>query len=177
MNNILTIIVLFFAILLSSCSPESNQNRLVRYEVSNIKGYLGQPIIVDSYFVEELNKINYWAREYNIKVHITSSFRKQNQELTDTIVRPAKNSNHLIGHAIDMNLEWNGRWYDSKLLIRNNLVYLPQNIQDFVNSIRNDKVLKWGGDFSQQDPVHIDDNTNQNYCDCWHRLYTLYQET
>ena len=36
---------------------------------------------------------------------VTNAFRKENQKLGGTIVTPASKSNHLVGHAIDMNLE------------------------------------------------------------------------
>ena len=36
---------------------------------------------------------------------VTNAFRKENQILDETIVPPASRSNHLVGHAIDMNLE------------------------------------------------------------------------
>ncbi|MFM7725475.1 MAG: hypothetical protein ACKO7B_02140, partial [Flavobacteriales bacterium] len=32
----------------------------------------------------------------------------------------------------------------------------PQPIQDFIQAVRGNPDLRWGGDFGKQDPVHID---------------------
>ena len=36
---------------------------------------------------------------------VTHAFRKEGQDIGGTIVPPASKSNHLVGHAIDMNLD------------------------------------------------------------------------
>ena len=36
---------------------------------------------------------------------VTHAFRKDGQDIGGTIVPPASKSNHLVGHAIDMNLD------------------------------------------------------------------------
>jgi hypothetical protein len=52
--------------------------------------------------------------------------------------------------------------YTSADLQPNNLSSLPQPVQDFVSGIRNDTGLRWSGDLSTPDPVHIDDHLNAN---------------
>ncbi|MDG5816591.1 RHS repeat-associated core domain-containing protein, partial [Chitinispirillales bacterium ANBcel5] len=76
------------------------------------------------------------------------------------IVPPATNSNHHAGHAIDMNILYNKKLYRAVDLNPNNIKRLPQSVQNFINDIRNDSKLRWGGDFSPTDPVHIDDGLN-----------------
>ena len=36
---------------------------------------------------------------------VTHAFRKEGQDIGGTIVPPASKSNHLVGHAFDMNLD------------------------------------------------------------------------
>ena len=36
---------------------------------------------------------------------VTHAFRTKDQNLDGTVVTPASKSNHLVGHAIDMNLD------------------------------------------------------------------------
>ena len=40
-----------------------------------------------------------------VTVWVTHAFRKDGQDIGGTIVPPASKSNHLVGHAIDMNLD------------------------------------------------------------------------
>jgi len=76
------------------------------------------------------------------------------------IVPPAKKSNHLAGHAIDMNLQSASGFFNSSKLKKSNFTNLPIEIKDLISLIKNDAVLRWGGDFNKEDPVHIDDKLN-----------------
>jgi hypothetical protein len=150
---------------------------LVIYKTDNIKGYLGKPIIVDYSFIPVLRRVDYYARKYNVILQVTSSFRtpKQQSGLSGTVVKPASMSNHLAGHAIDMNIVYNGNWYDSRLMRKGNFHNLPYNVREFINSIRKDKYMRWGGDFSDEDPVHIDDHLNRNKT-LWSQRYKVCQQ-
>ena len=77
-------------------------------------------------------------------------------------MQPVTNSNHHAGHAIDMNVRYQGTLYTSTQLQSNNLNNLPQAVQGLIDDIRNDTDLRWGGDFANTDPVHIDDGLNIN---------------
>ena len=35
-------------------------------------------------------------------------------------------------------------------------------VQNFINEIRKNKKLRWGGDFNREDPIHIDTPINKN---------------
>ena len=61
---------------------------------------------------------------------------------------PSQRSNHLVGHAIDMNIFMGNRnpWFNSKKLKRSNLRNLPLEVRTFIDMIRDDDVLRWGGD-------------------------------
>jgi hypothetical protein len=68
-------------------------------------------------------------------------------------------SNHLAGHAIDMNVKYGeakDKWCNSTCLGG----VLPDGVSGFIKAIQDDAGLRWGGDFSDKDPVHIDDNLN-----------------
>ena len=84
-------------------------------------------------------------------------------------------SNHLAGHAIDINIVYKDKWYHSKLMRRSNLNNLPYNVRAFINSLRKDKYIRWGGDFSKEDPVHIDDHLNKNKS-AWYQRYNICQK-
>ena len=189
-NNIKIKIFLFISILslsIASCTGYTRPsnfdgqtpkyNNLVVYKTDNIKGYRGKPVIVDYSFIQVLRRVDYYARQYRVLLHVTSSFRtpKQQSGLTGTVVKPASMSNHLAGHAIDINISYGNNWYDSKSMRKKNLKNLPYNVREFINSIRRDKYMRWGGDFSKEDPVHIDDHLNKNKSE-WSQRYRICQQ-
>lgn len=183
-NKKLFFFISLLIIALSSCEQykkpyyvpkEKKEVNLVKYKSDNIIGYKNKPIIVDYSFVKTLKKINYYAKKYGVLLYVTSSFRTPNQKLSKTVVKPATRSNHLAGHAIDMNIVYKGKWYDSTSMSRKNFSKLPYNVKLFLNSIRKDPDMRWGGDFTKEDPVHIDDNLNSNYS-YWYARYKVCQE-
>ena len=120
--------------------------------------FVGEAINVDRDFVHELDKIADFAKQSNVKVWVTSSMRQPNNQINGAIVKPVSKSCHHIGHAIDMNLLYKGMLYNSKKLRKSNHHQLPQSIMAFIQFVRDDSTLRWGGDFLEEDPVHIDDN-------------------
>lgn len=160
---------------LSKIKTVNIKNGLVIYKSQNIKGHKNSPVIIDSLFVPTLNKINTIAKNNNLTVVVTHSFRKANKKLTGAIVKPAKYSNHLTGHAIDMNIVYKNKWYTSRRLRKSNLRNLPYSIQNFVNGLRKEPNIRWGGDFRSEDPIHIDDNFNSDLTK-WKTRYSLCQK-
>jgi murein L,D-transpeptidase YcbB/YkuD len=65
---------------------------------------------VDVEFVTESNKVKQFAADSGLQIHVTSSPRRQGVTVGGAIVRPATFSNHLIGHAIDMNPKKDGQF-------------------------------------------------------------------
>lgn len=129
--------------------------------------FVGEEVRVDRDFVPVLEKVAAFADMSALKVWVTSSMRQLNEQVKGAIVRPATKSCHHIGHAIDMNLLHDGTLYNSKKLARRNHGALPENIKDFFALVRADETMRWGGDFTVQDPVHIDD-------DFYHRENLMY---
>ena len=98
---------------------------------------------------------------------MTSSLREPGRKVSGAIVKPASRSNHLIGHAIDMNLQSSSGFFNSSKLKKTNFSKLPAEIKKLLNLIRSDELLRWGGDFSKEDPVHIDDKLNHRHRVRW----------
>lgn len=145
---------------------------LTQFTASN---FIGKRVVADIEFVNSLNTINDLAVQNNVEVYVTDSFREAGQTVSGAIVPPASNSNHLAGHAIDMNVSYAGTLYNSNDLRLANLSNLPDPVKDFINDIRNEPGLRWGGDFHNEDPVHIDDDLNANMA-LWTSRYDATQE-
>jgi hypothetical protein len=129
---------------------------LTTYTGSN---FVGQAVVADTEFVDSLDAINAHAVAADVNLHVTSSFR-ETAVVPGAIVQPAQMSNHMAGHAIDMNVLHGankGTWCNSTCLGGANR---PAPVETFIQAIRGDAGLRWGGDFNDTDPVHIDDHLN-----------------
>uniref|UniRef100_F6Y5L1 Peptidase M15C domain-containing protein n=1 Tax=Ciona intestinalis TaxID=7719 RepID=F6Y5L1_CIOIN len=145
---------------------------LTTYSSRVIVGHKGRDIRVDPGFVNHLQTMHAAARFCNVTVKVTSSFRKQNQPVPGSIVTPASHSNHLVGHAIDMNLVTPLGWCNSKCLAGKKNKYSVC----FIDAIKRGH-MRWGGDFvsTDVDPVHIDDNSYHKSPSHWLELYEKHQ--
>ncbi len=126
--------------------------------IFNNDSFIGEAARVDQDFVPDLNRLAEYALQCKLKIWVTSSIRPLNNQFKGAIVKPASHSCHHIGHAIDMNLFFEGKIFNSKMMQKGNHKSLPDNIPKFFDLIRKDKVLRWGGDFRIQDTVHIDND-------------------
>jgi len=115
---------------------------------------------IDEDFEPSLIKMNTIAQKYHITVIVNSSYRVDANVL-GAIVKPATHSNHMVGHAIDCNLELAGAFYNSKKMQAATGV-----IRQFINEVKA-AGLRWGGDFSTPDPVHFDDGLNVKNVAAW----------
>lgn len=129
---------------------------------------------VHSGFAGNIKKINDFAGECRVKVYVTSSFRKSGQAIKNAIVQPATRSNHFVGHAIDINLMQGSLWCNSKCL--KNWQGNQGGVRCFIQKVRATTSLRWGGDFSVKDPVHIDDGLNHKSRSNYDTLYNLLQK-
>ena len=137
--------------------------------------FIGKPVLADIEFLSALKKINKLAKKHQVKIHVTSSARQQGLSVAGAIVKPASRSNHLVGHAIDMNIQSSDGFFDSKALKKSKLDDLPANVKAFIQAIRSDSNLRWGGDFNNQDPVHIDDALNIKDAALWDQKFSVIQ--
>ena len=146
-------------------------------ELTSFSGsqFVGKPVLVDIEFVHQLKKVNEFARDLGLQVHVTSSARQHGVAVGNNIVMPASRSNHLVGHAIDMNLKKDGDFFNSSALRKRALRRQPKAVRDFIKAIRDDDVLRWGGDFRVEDPVHIDDALNLRDPVAWEDKFRIIQ--
>ncbi|WP_138497507.1 peptidoglycan-binding protein [Nostoc sp. PA-18-2419] len=135
--------------------------------------FIGKPVLADIEFIPHLEKINDFAATNGLKIYITSSARPWGVPVVTPVVPPAKMSNHLIGHAIDMNIDIGGKLFTSHEL--GDFNSLPPAIKVFITDIRNHPVLRWGGDFSPPDTVHIDDGLNFHNSNIWKQKFPIIQ--
>src|SRR5207249_2942470 len=106
------------------------------------------------------DQINTYAADHNVRVVVTQSLRTNRSYVPGAIVPPARRSNHLVGHAFDFNIAYGPNYSlfcNSTCLSSNNV---PPDVQAFINDLRNDSDLRYGGDFTPRDVVHVDDGLN-----------------
>lgn len=141
---------------------------LTEFRSDHIKGFRGRQILINKSFNTYMNRIDEYAENNGVKLIVTHSYRPLNEHmLRRTIVAPAYYSNHHAGFAIDFNIKYQGVKYNSYHLKKSNLISIPESIQAFINQVRHDTELRWGGDFSIEDPVHVDYPINSKNFDKW----------
>ena len=129
---------------------------------------------VDSNFANYISRMNDIAEQNDLYIIVQGEgFRRADTPVHNAIVPPAATSNHLVGYAVDINIRYNGRLYNSSDL--GNFNSLPQAIKNFINGCKSND-MRWGGDFSTKDPVHFDVALNLNNRSLYDRLYLLYQQ-
>jgi len=126
---------------------------------------------VESGFLGNMAQIDEIAKENSVIVYVTQAYRKEGVEPDGSIVPPATHSNHLVGHAIDMNLDTPIGWCNGDCLQKayTSSSYNPYAHQ-FILDIQSTG-MRWGGVFSPVDPVHIDDNTYYKSASNWQSLF------
>lgn len=130
----------------------------------------------DADFIPLLQKVNQYAIDADVMLYVTSSFRKT-AKVKGAIVTPAEKSNHMIGHAIDMNVDY-GKGYSSRCnsaCLKATNKNRPVAVTNFIKKIQEDEDLRWGGDFNTADPVHIDDGLNVKNAAKWEGKYQITQ--
>ncbi|KXX66623.1 M15 family metallopeptidase [Flammeovirga sp. SJP92] len=143
---------------------------LIEYDGENIRGLRGRQVLIHKDFKKYMMQIDQYANTHNIELIINQSFRSDHQIISRAVVKPGRLSNHLAGFAIDFNIISNGKKYLSNELRQGNLKDLPSDIQNFINDIRKNKSLRWGGDFQKEDPIHIDHPLNFRSKENWNKF-------
>lgn len=130
------------------------------FTASNFKGECN----VDEDFIPSLEKMNELAQSHEITVIVISSFRVD-ANMKGAIVTPATHSNHMIGHAIDCNLQHDGMYYNSTKMQSD-----TADVHNFIQACKG-AGLRWGGDFGKKDSVHFDDGLNVKNITLWNEKY------
>lgn len=150
--------------LLALAKQEQNECLIKTYTNSQ---FIGKEIRADVDFLPHLDRLNQYAADCEVKIYVASSTREPGRSVSGNIVPPASRSNHLVGHVIDMNFQSENGFYNSKKLKKSRFNRLPDEIRALINLIRDDEILRWGGDFRREDPVHIDDNLSRRNRQRW----------
>jgi hypothetical protein len=160
--------VLFFMIGLMVSSVFAQQLTTVTFS------RFDKAVRVDSNFASYVGRMNDLAVQNDLYILVQGEgFRRADTPVRNAIVPPSESSNHLVGYAVDINIRYNGKHYNSSEL--GNFSSLPQTIRNFINGCKSSG-MRWGGDFSTRDPVHFDVALNLNNRSLYDRLYLLYQQ-
>lgn len=149
----------------------ADKSPLVLFQGSRFQG---SPCRADVEFLPSLEKINSFAEQADVYIHVTSSFRTSSN-VGGAIVKPATRSNHMAGHAIDMNVIYENKKKAANSVELGKFPAVAEPVRRFIKSVIDDPVLRWGGQFSERDPVHIDDGLNGDMAR-WDKRYQAMQK-
>ncbi len=128
---------------------------------------IGKDCYIEEGFKPAMDRFCYYLLSFGLKFYVTSS-KRDSLIVPGAIVNPAKMGNHFIGHAVDGNLIEGSKTWTSELMKGE----LSNDVKSFLSLIRNDKTLRYGGDFANPDEVHYDDGLNIRSPSLWHELNT-----
>lgn len=117
------------------------------------------------------DRINQYAVKNNLHLVITQSYRVPDKKVKNAIVQPAVKSNHLAGHAFDLNPVYGGHTFESHEMAKDQFHQLPDAVKHFIRDIQRDPDIRWGGDFENEDPIHLDDAVNLEHPETWDAHY------
>jgi len=89
-------------------------------------------------------------------------------------VSPLVRSNHLVGHAIDVNLYYDNRHFNSRDLARDNWGKIPEALPKFLSWLP-EADLEWGGHLDPDESGHIDDGLWRRNRSLWERKFKILQ--
>lgn len=139
------------------------------YKSDTVRGYRGRQILVHRDFLGVVRRLDAYARMSGVKLLVVHSYRRPAAVLKDAKVQPGQRSNHLAGHALDINIRRGLKLFMFDDLNRASFPGLPEEVQAFIQRVRDDSLMRWGGDFEMEDPIHIDDGINIRLPEQWQR--------
>ena len=157
----------FFNQFWTHVDPSGFQSLMV-YEAPEMTAHRGRQILIHRDFLPAAETIRKLARTHGITLVVTQAYRAPGKRVTDAVVTPAVRSNHLAGHALDMNPRLGWTTYTSKKMMAGDL---PGPVRDFLAAVQAHPELRWGGVFSTPDPVHLDVAVNRRDPPRWARYY------
>ncbi len=130
----------------------------------------GKPCMIEDGFIPAMNQFVGALQLTGCAALIISSFRKDTN-VQGAIVRPAVHGDHLIGHAIDVNIyDRDGDLWTSS---HEPNLHNPQGeVLAFIKEVKK-YGIRWGGEFvhTEPDPVHFDDGLYQLDPQKWMEIY------
>ena len=155
------------------CCVENNCP-LIKWTSSKVKGYY-HDVYVENDFLPCLQAMQDEATANSLTVWVTQAYRKDGVDPINPIVPPSSTSNHLVGHAIDCNLDTPYGWGNGDCMAK---AYVDRNYDkyayDFLHAMTK-RGYRYGVFWSPSDPVHIDDGLNLNDMNKWNRLFNEIQ--
>jgi hypothetical protein len=124
-------------------------------------------LIVDTAFLAGVQSLDTAAAGAHVTLTVNQAFRVAGVPVGGAVVTPATKSQHLIGHAIDCNIQ------DGATLITSHTFQHHQETaaaRAFVAAAKH-AGLRWGGDFATVDFVHFDDFVPPNSIEFDMRYY------
>jgi hypothetical protein len=116
-------------------------------------------VLVHTDFAGKLGRtMNQEANEVGVVLHLNQTFRREGVPPAGAVVPPASRSQHLIGHAVDLNI------VDGSTVNTNDIFKAgdqTERANKLISAVK-PRGLRWGGDFQTRDFVHFDDFVNPN---------------
>jgi peptidoglycan hydrolase-like protein with peptidoglycan-binding domain len=109
-------------------------------------------ILANAAFVPGLAELDDAATEAGVALRLNQTFRVESMPVSGAVVPPATRSQHLIGHAADLNVVADDVVVNSAMVKAGNV---PRRMRDFIAAAKR-RGLRWGGDFTPADPPHFD---------------------
>jgi hypothetical protein len=109
-------------------------------------------VLVNQDFIQGMNMLDNAAILHGVTLRLNQTFRVQDQPVSGAVVTPATRSQHLIGHAVDLNI------VDGETVNTSNLFWAGNataNAKALIQTVKQ-AGLRWGGDFGTSDPPHFD---------------------
>jgi hypothetical protein len=132
----------------------SNVNTADTFTVLDYPNAQTGEVLVHQDFASVISStLNDAAKTAKVSLNINQTFRVQGVPPSGAVVPPASKSQHLIGHAVDLNIV-DGTTINSSAMFKNETE--TDNADAFVSTVKK-KGIRWGGDFNETDPVHFDD--------------------
>jgi peptidoglycan hydrolase-like protein with peptidoglycan-binding domain len=135
----------------------SNVDTAGTFTVLDYPGAQAGEVLVHQDFAAAISgAMNDAAKTAKVSLNINQTFRVHGIPPSGAVVPPASKSQHLIGHAVDLNIV-DGTTVNSAAMFNNGTE--TKNADAFVAAVKK-KGIRWGGDFNDTDPVHFDDFVN-----------------
>lgn len=131
------------------------------------------PALISPNFKSSFDKFMQAAVDCNVKIYLTSSFRKADRAITGNIVTPADHSCHMVGHALDINMYLSDGSFCNSACMKASPI--NTDVKCFTTKVKKSG-LRWGNDFSTKDPVHFDDNLYLTNPTSWNTEFNDYQK-
>lgn len=124
-------------------------------------------MLVHQDFVPWVEALDKQAGDKHVTLRVNQAFRVQGLPVSGAVVPPATSSQHLIGHALDVNIVDGNTVNTSDMFLKETAT---RPARDFVK-VAKELGLRWGGDFSPRDPPHFDKRVLHTTDDYLHSFY------